>query len=203
MQTKLVWHLCHSFLSDFLPFMKSLLCNPIYMLFILISVLQFNAFVSMISFMPKYMEQHYGKSASEAIFLLGMFVLLCISSPLSSPWNAEQCDDESRKLLNWNVRIFLPLVLSAFCFQGNHERVGKGSRHRILFSFSLWVFLWASLATQKVKNLPTMLETQVESLGWKDPLEKKTATHSSILAWRILWTVEPGGLQSMRSQSWT
>ncbi|KAI4576367.1 hypothetical protein MJT46_002202 [Ovis ammon polii x Ovis aries] len=56
--------------TDFLPFMKSLLCNPIYMLFILISVLQFNAFVSMISFMPKYMEQHYGKSASEAIFLL-------------------------------------------------------------------------------------------------------------------------------------
>ena len=71
--------------KDFLPFMKSLLCNPIYMLFILISVLQFNAFVSMVSFMPKYMEQHYGKSASEAIFLLGMFVLLCISSPLFSP----------------------------------------------------------------------------------------------------------------------
>ena len=44
-----------------------------------------------------------------------------------------------------------------------------------------------------VKNLPTMQETQVRSLGWEDPLEKGMATHSSILAWRILWTEEPGG----------
>ncbi|KAM9071440.1 solute carrier organic anion transporter family member 1A2 isoform 4-T13 [Megaptera novaeangliae] len=65
---------------DFLPFMKSLLCNPVYMLFILISVLQFNAFVNMISFMPKYLEQHYGKSASDAIFLIGIYNLppICI-----------------------------------------------------------------------------------------------------------------------------
>ncbi|XP_060161968.1 solute carrier organic anion transporter family member 1A2 isoform X3 [Globicephala melas] len=66
--------------KDFLPFMKSLLCNPVYMLFILISVLQFNAFVNMISFMPKYLEQHYGKSASDAIFLIGIYNLppICI-----------------------------------------------------------------------------------------------------------------------------
>ena len=51
-----------------------------------------------------------------------------------------------------------------------------------------------------VKNLPTMQETQVQSLGQEDPLEKEMATHSSILAWRILWTEEPGGLQSMGSQ---
>ncbi|TEA28267.1 hypothetical protein DBR06_SOUSAS3310053 [Sousa chinensis] len=65
---------------NFLPFMKSLLCNPVYMLFILISVLQFNAFVNMISFMPKYLEQHYGKSASDAIFLIGIYNLppICI-----------------------------------------------------------------------------------------------------------------------------
>ena len=49
--------------------------------------------------------------------------------------------------------------------------------------------LWASLVTQAVKNLPTVQETWVRSLGWKDPLEKGTATHSSILAWRIPWTV--------------
>ena len=48
-----------------------------------------------------------------------------------------------------------------------------------------------------VKNLPVMRETQVRSLGREDPLEKGTATHSSILAWRIPWTEEPGGLQSM------
>ena len=51
-----------------------------------------------------------------------------------------------------------------------------------------------------VKNLPAMQETWVRSLGWEDPLEKGMATHSSILAWRILWTEEPGGLQSMGSQ---
>ena len=48
-----------------------------------------------------------------------------------------------------------------------------------------------------VKNLPTMRETPVQSLGWEDPLEKRMATHSSILAWRIPWTEEPGELQSM------
>ena len=48
-----------------------------------------------------------------------------------------------------------------------------------------------------VKNLPTMPETQVQSLGRADPLEKDMATHSSILAWRIPWTEEPGGLHSM------
>ena len=51
-----------------------------------------------------------------------------------------------------------------------------------------------------VKNLPAMQETQVRSLGWEDPLEKEMATHSSILAWRIPWTEEPGGLQSIGSQ---
>ena len=48
-----------------------------------------------------------------------------------------------------------------------------------------------------VKNLPAMQETRVRSLGWEDPLEKEMATHSSILAWRIPWTEEPGRLQSM------
>ena len=53
-----------------------------------------------------------------------------------------------------------------------------------------------------VKNLPAMQEMhemQVQSLGWEDPLEEKMATHSSILAWRIPWTEEPGGLLSIRS----
>ena len=54
-----------------------------------------------------------------------------------------------------------------------------------------------------VKNLPAVQETpqmQVQSLGWEDPLEKEVATHSSILAWNIPWTEEPGGLQSMGLQ---
>ena len=52
-----------------------------------------------------------------------------------------------------------------------------------------------------VKRLPTMQETQVQSLGREDPLEKEMVTHSSILAWKILWMEEPGRLQSMGSQS--
>ena len=54
--------------------------------------------------------------------------------------------------------------------------------------------------TQMVKNPPVMKETWVRSLGWGDPLEKGKATHSSILAWRIPWTEEPGRLQSMGLQ---
>ena len=54
--------------------------------------------------------------------------------------------------------------------------------------------LWASLVAQSVKNLPAMQDSQVQSLGREDPLEEEMATHSSILAWRIPWTEEPGGL---------
>ena len=58
-----------------------------------------------------------------------------------------------------------------------------------------------------VKHPPAMWETRVRSLDWEDPLEKETATHSSTLAWKILWTEEPGRLQSMESQrvrhNWT
>ena len=58
----------------------------------------------------------------------------------------------------------------------------------------------ASLVAQMVKNMPAMQETQVQSLGREDPLEKGMATHSSILAWRIPRTEEPSGPQSMGSQ---
>ena len=59
---------------------------------------------------------------------------------------------------------------------------------------------WASMVAHIVKNLPAMWETCIQYLGWEDPLEKGTATHSSILAWRIPWTEEPGRLQPMGSQ---
>ena len=55
---------------------------------------------------------------------------------------------------------------------------------------------WASLVAQRLKHLPATWETWVQSLGQKDPLEKELATHSSILAWRIPWTGEPGGIES-------
>ena len=58
----------------------------------------------------------------------------------------------------------------------------------------------ATLVAQMVKNLPAIQEIWVQSPGWEDPLEKELAPHSSILAWRILWTEEPGRVQSMGSQ---
>ena len=57
-----------------------------------------------------------------------------------------------------------------------------------------FTYIFASLVTQLVKNLPDMQETQVQSLGQEDPLEKEMATHYSILAWRTSWTEEPGGI---------
>ena len=60
-----------------------------------------------------------------------------------------------------------------------------------------------SLVAQIVKNLPAMRESWVQSLGWEDSVEEGTATHSSFLAWRILWTEEPDWLQFMGPQSWT
>ena len=59
------------------------------------------------------------------------------------------------------------------------------------------------MVAQMVKNLPAIQETQVQSLGGEDPLEKEMATHSNILTWRILWTEETGGLHSLSLQSWT
>ena len=58
----------------------------------------------------------------------------------------------------------------------------------------------ASWVAQTGKNLPAMWETWVRSLGWEDPLEMEMTTHSNMLAWRIPWTEEPGGLQSMGLQ---
>ena len=65
------------------------------------------------------------------------------------------------------------------------------------------VELGASLVAQRLKHLPGMRETRVRSLGREDPLEEGMATHSSVLAWRIPWTEEPGGLQSVGLQSQT
>ena len=60
--------------------------------------------------------------------------------------------------------------------------------------------MYIFVVTQMVKNLPTMQETQVQSLSWEDPLENRMATHSSILAWEIPWTEEHGRLRSMGFQ---
>ena len=74
--------------------------------------------------------------------------------------------------------------------------LGKYSDLLLIFNWIICCLIWASLVAQSVKYLPPMQETWVQSLVWEDPLEKEMATHSSILAWRIPWTEEYGGLQS-------
>ena len=64
----------------------------------------------------------------------------------------------------------------------------------------MFVIMLGFPVAQTVKNLPAMQRTQVQFLGQEDPMEKGMATHSSILAWRIPWTEEPGGLQSLGLQ---
>ena len=86
----------------------------------------------------------------------------------------------------------------------NHFGILLKWRFRFCRSGQVWRFAFvqgdagASIVAQLVKNPPAMQETQVQSLGWEDPLEEEMATNSSILAWRIPWTEEPGGLQSIR-----
>ena len=76
---------------------------------------------------------------------------------------------------------------------GSRRSPGEGNGYPLQYS-------WASLVVQLVKNMHMMGETWVQSLGWEDLLEKGKATHSSILAWRIPWTEEPGKRQSRWSQ---
>ena len=73
-------------------------------------------------------------------------------------------------------------------------------QHNIVNGFPTSDGIWACLVTQMVKRLPAMHEIQVRSLGQEEPLEKEMETHSSTLAWKILWTEAPGGLQFMGSQ---
>ena len=79
------------------------------------------------------------------------------------------------------------------------------TKHSLDISLSVWPLSWCEVFPDgsTVKNLPAMQESQVGNLGQEDPLEKGMAIHYSILAWRIPWTEESGGLQSLRLQSLT
>ena len=85
--------------------------------------------------------------------------------------------------LEMHVESPLPFGLTSFKVGGGGQRSpGEGICYTLQYP-------WASLMVQLVKNLPAMQGTWVRSLGWEDPLEKGKATHSSVLAWRIPWTV--------------
>ena len=78
------------------------------------------------------------------------------------------------------------------------SEVSQKNKRQMLY---INTYIWASLVAPMVKNLPAMQETQVQSLGQEDPLEKEMAIHSSTIAWKIPWTEEPGRLQSMGLQT--
>ena len=99
-------------------------------------------------------------------------VLYSISQQI---WKSQQCPQD------WKRPAFIPIPK-----KGNVKECSN--YHTIVLIYML-------------KNLPAKQETPVRYLGWEDPLEKGTATHSSILAWEIPWTEEPGGLQSMELQT--
>ena len=114
----------------------------------------------------------------------------------------------------FSVIISLHTTLLSFQLETNHTYLGPFSLYPIYLFYLFCIFYpfsslrlqlvfcsdLASLVAQRLKRLPAMQETWVRSLDRVDPLEKEMATHSSILAWRIPWTEEPGGLQSMGSQ---
>ena len=81
-----------------------------------------------------------------------------------------------------------------FIFKEDHNMKPCGKPWS--WCIKLIAHIWGFSDDSVIKNPPTKLKTQVSSLGWADPLEKQTATHSSILAWEILWTEEFMGLQS-------
>ena len=95
---------------------------------------------------------------------------------------------------------FVPLII----YHGNHSYSNSWSASTFFFYPLIAPFPFSSLLialAQMVKNLPAMQEIWVLSLSQEDPLEKRMATHSNILAWKVPWTEEPGRLQSMGSQS--
>ena len=93
-----------------------------------------------------------------------------------------------------------PLFLPYFSHSWNKEKIGSEKKERRADCIWLCQSFGFFYVTQMVKKTPAMQETLVQSLGWEDPLEEGLATHSSILAWRILMDRGAGGLQSMRSQ---
>ena len=125
----------------------------------------------------------------------------------SSEWMSESLSHVQLFVTPWTVACQAPLSMEfsrqEYCVLSCSNKTllietstGAVLAHRSQFA-NPYSVSWASLVVQMVKNLQ---ETRVQNLSWQDPLEKGMATHSSILAWRIPWTEEPAGPQSMGSQ---
>ena len=100
---------------------------------------------------------------------------------------------------SWSFHLIIPSLPLTF-WQCSRKMESAAGTENLANWAEFRIVKGVSLLAQKVKNLPTMQETWVRSLGREDPLKKGMAPHSSILDWRILWTEEPGELQSMGSQ---
>ena len=132
--------------------------------------------------------------APEHVFLGYPACLHTPSAPTSQLWSVQL------KSPSWVSFSSSPSALSHTQSWPSPSLLARRSGPLTFCRHDIWIFylrgsqIRASLATLMVKNLPAMQETQVWSLGWEEPLAKGTATHSSILAWRIPWTEEHGGL---------
>ena len=125
----------------------------------------------------------------------------CLSSQPKTPLPPSMISSKSQLqwCFNWPPSIETSASELSFFFsiKWPHRHLWQPGKFRY---YSLSFHYWASLVAQMVKNPPAMWETWVWSLGWEGALEEGMATHSSILAWRIPWTEEPGGPQSRGSQ---
>ena len=134
-------------------------------------------------------------------------MLLYIENPKDSTKNLMALTSEFDKVTLYKIN-----SQKSLAFQYTNNKRGKNSishcnnnnkKHlgiNLIFLLLQWDEAGASLVVQMIKNLPAVQETQIRSLGQEDTLEKGMAIHSSILAWRISWTEEPGRLQSMGFQ---
>ena len=126
-------------------------------------------------------------------------LLLILTAGFIRDWQQWKCDEITAAVLCFKAqdlyRLGTKIKYSEGVNPGHLLLTEKKFVHRRILCIT-----WASLVAQRLKCLPAMQETWVQSLCQEDPLEKEMATHSSILAWRIPGTEEPGGLQSTGSQ---
>ena len=128
------------------------------------------------------------------------FVVFCFFVILFCSFALFSCDLMTL-LLCLDCFLFFLSVSIRFLVYGYHEIFISISVSKPIY-VCVYMYLcdYASVVAQMVKDLSAMQETRVRSLGWKDPLEKEMAAHSSILAWKIPWTAEPGRLQTIGLQ---
>jgi len=155
-----------------------------------------------------YMQLHQNPSKhhrkSEIVTLWGGYPVWCQQHETDSSWGFLQVinlkgshhDYQSLPPALWSLWVIFKI--NAHSSVKTQNGASPWVRCIVIIGFnSRSTLARASLMVQRVKNLPSMREIQVWSLGWEDPLEKEMATHSSNLAWRIPWTEKPGGLWSI------